>query len=196
MRLEQFIDHLQILVERLPANAQQIVQEESDAALTRMREEHFQPYPGGERPWLMRQGNRLFRRSGGTAASLRVVVQGSPNQIRARFSMTGPGVQTQEYGRAFSVRSGMMAIPVGDQLDARGVRRFSGPAEARSHWTLFRRGNSLMGRLKHESPSIAARRQFVLKRTVSIPARPVVGPEVQTAAERIMERLRTALEAA
>lgn len=155
MRLEQFIDRLEIFVDHLPENAQRIVQEESDAAVTRMREDHFQPYPGGEKPWLARQGNRLFRRSGQTKFrrsapmedSLKVVVKGSPSQITARFSMTGPGAQTQEYGRAFSVRTGFMRFQTGPK------------------W--YRR------------------------RTVHNPGRPVVGPEVQTAAARIVERFRS-----
>jgi hypothetical protein len=81
-----------------------------------------------------------------------------------------------------------MAIPVGEQLDRRGVRKFGSPRAARTQFTLFAGPRGLMGFPKGSKQN--PRLQFLLRnRPVNVPARPFALPEVETAAQRLVARL-------
>jgi len=194
MTPEELAERFDMLAQNLSAGIAADVLDESRQAEERMRT-HFIPW----RPFAYRSrpAGMLFQRSGRLKFSLRHLVTRRPGATHARFFIAPSDAHAnlvasvQEFGKAhirprFARR---LAIPVGEQLDELGVALFAGPRAARTQWALFRRGTRLFGRRRDESRGARARLQFLLRRSVSIPPRPFVGPEVATAAERLVERL-------
>jgi hypothetical protein len=127
----------------------------------------------------------LFRRGGTLEDSLRLAISERPNEISALFSMASPGATTQEFGAISApTRAQALTIPVGEQLHASGRRRYRSVAESRQDFSLFRHGDTLMGH-QHGAPSFDTKVQWLLRRHVTVPARPVIGPEVVVAAETV-----------
>lgn len=195
MSPQEFATHLSEMARQTTEQIKAAVQEESVAAIERMRQ-HFVPY----QPWpAQRPVGKLFRRSGDMQHSLMFgLVQqrtatGSETTARFRADPIVPGVEralaVQEYGKAniHARFAAFMAIPLAPQLSARGVPRFSGAKGAHGYFDLFRVKRVLKGREKGTTgPKVP---QFALRQLVSVPPRPVVTPEVVTAAQRLAARL-------
>jgi hypothetical protein len=199
MTLAELADRFESAAHHLRGTVRTIVQEEATAAVERMRTEHFVPWSQfGARPPGM-----LFQRSGRLrfAYRERVTQSADGSETKARFFVApgDPAAQraaaVQEFGMTgIGPRfAKALAYPVGEQLGPFGVPRFGGARGARPFYDLFRfrGGRTLYGRPKGQ-PHRMALRQFVLSRTVSVPARAVARPEVRTAEREIMSRIDAA----
>lgn len=193
MRPETFAQRLFVMADALPKDMLDAVRDESRLAEERMRR-HFVPYTRGARP-----AGKLFSRSGRARFALRhnitqsqVSAEGTETRVRFTYDRSDYQVNramaVQEFGMA-NIRpkwGQKLAIPGHAQRDARGVPKFGSARGARAFYTLFRRGSKLLGFPKTGGP---VRHQFSLRDSVSVPARPVVTPEVYEAGERLAARL-------
>ncbi len=141
-------------------------------------------------------GSGLKRRSGALSTS---IVAGKT--VRTLSSVVGrviagqglPYARIHEYGGTITPKHAQfLAIPVGDAKGPGGVQRF-GPwqAESEGYRTFVRKGIIFGSRGKDDATPL-----FILRRSVTIPARPYFAPGIVAKRNEVRDSLARAIQSA
>jgi len=149
-----------------------------------MIQRHNTPWRAGQKlPEGARKG-KLAKRSGGVKG-IKVLVKGGTDSVTGWIQVPFP-LSVHEKGAIVKKRKKLLAIPLPEALDSRGVPKKSGPRD----WP-----NTFVAKSKKGSLLIFQRRGakiiplYVLKERVKIPARLGLGVTMATAAPLFVDRM-------
>ena len=191
--LVQFIQDLGEWPARLPAVIRNVLDEAGRNAAARMRT-RFVAYPTARFTELNVRRGEILQAIGHTLTQT-----DERTSVEVGVLSERPNIQqvahVQEEGQANiqPVRAQKMAIPVGQALNADGVRRFATVRDAAREFTLFTLPNVIVGRPIGGGAETVL---FVRREAVTVPPRPFVTPQLEPMVEEVEQKLPDAITGA